>query len=284
MQWEGRRKSSNMEDRRGMRTTGKVATGAGIIGILFLLIQAFMGGDSAQLVQALQEQVVQGGGVETVTEELSEEDKRLGDFVGTVLADTEDVWHKLFKENGATYKEPKLILFRDAVRSACGGANSNSGPFYCPADETIYMDLSFFDVLVNRFGAKRGDFAIAYVIAHEVGHHVQKQTGVLDKINQARNSMPKSQFTPLHVAMELQADFYAGVWAHHIRKYLDEKDFELALAAAASVGNDNIQKRTQGYVVEESFTHGSSEQRMYWLSRGFNTGDIRQGDTFAEIK
>lgn len=271
-----------MEDRRGMSTTGKVVAGGGSIGIIFLLIQAFMGGDASQLIQVLQEQAIQAE-AQTAGKELSAEDKRLGDFVATVLADTEDVWHKIFRENGSTYREAKLVLFRDAIRSGCGGANSNSGPFYCPADETVYMDLSFFDVLVNRFGAKRGDFAIAYVIAHEIGHHVQKQTGVLAQINQARNSMPQSEFAPLHIAMELQADFYAGVWAHHVRKYLDEKDFELALAAAASVGNDNIHKKTQGYVVEESFTHGSSEQRMYWLSRGFKTGDIRQGDTFKEL-
>jgi predicted metalloprotease len=207
----------------------------------------------------------------------------MGDFAATLLADTEDVWHELFRQQGRTYREPQLVLFRGSVQSACGGASSSSGPFYCPADESVYMDLDFFEVLRTRFGAKGGDFAIAYVLAHEVGHHVQHQLGVLKKVHEMRRQLPEKEGNRVHVAMELQADFYAGVWAHHIRKYLEAGDMEEALSAAASVGNDAIQKRTQGYVVEESFTHGSSEQRMYWLNHGFETGDIREGDTFAAL-
>lgn len=282
MKWQGRRKSQNMEDRRGMGGAKTLAAGGGLIAIVFFLIQNFLGEDAAKIAQVVHTQVA---GTEQVDQrELTAEEQEMGDFMATILADTEDVWHEIFQENEGTYREPKLVLFSEAVQSGCGGANSNSGPFYCPADETIYMDLDFFSVLVERFGAKDGDFAIAYVLAHEVGHHVQKQTGVLQEINKLRNTLPSDEFNKHHVAMELQADFYAGVWAHHVRKFLDSKDFEIALSAAASVGNDNIQKRTQGYVVEESFTHGSSEQRMYWLNRGFEKGDIKFGNTFDEIE
>lgn len=286
MEWEGRRKSKNFEDRRGMSTTGKVATGGGIIGVLFLVIQMFLsGGDSQQLVGALQQQFLQGQQQTGVSnQELTAEEKREADFVATVLADTEDVWNKIFQENGAKYREPKLVLFKDAVQSACGGAKSSSGPFYCAADETIYMDLSFFNVLTERFGARNGEFAIAYVIAHEVGHHVQKLTGVLQKVHQIRANGPKKEGQRNYIAMELQADFYAGVFAHHISKYLSQADIEIALSAAAAVGDDNIQKRTRGYIVEESFTHGTSEQRQYWLAKGMKTGDIAQGNTFDVIK
>ncbi len=280
MKWEGRRKSSNMEDRR-MSNTGKVAVGGGLAGILFLILQLLMGGDSQDLLQSLESQLNPQGGVSTT--ELSDEDRRLGDFVATVLADTEDVWHKLFRQNGASYREPKLVLFRDAVTSACGGASSSSGPFYCPADETVYMDLAFFELLKTRFGARGGDFAIAYVIAHEIGHHVQNLSGTVRRVQEMKRGMSVAEGNKVQVAMELQADFYAGVWAHHIKKYIDENDIEEALSAAAAVGNDAIQKRTRGYVVEESFTHGTSEQRMHWFRHGFRTGDLREGDTFSKI-
>jgi uncharacterized protein len=283
MKWEGRRKSSNMEDRR-MSTTGKVAVGGGLIGILFIIMQLISGGDSEQLSALIESQLSQTQEQSSGQPELSPEDKRLGEFVATVLADTEDVWHKLFRESGAQYREPKLVLFRGSVKSACGGATASSGPFYCPADESVYMDLDFFDILRDRFGAKGGDFAIAYVIAHEIGHHVQHQNGVLRKVHELRQQLSQAEGNKVHVAMELQADFYAGVWAHHVRKYLDRGDIEEALSAATSVGNDAIQKRTQGYTVPESFTHGTSEQRMYWFKHGFDTGDIREGDTFAQVK
>lgn len=285
MKWEGRRQSKNFEDRRGMSTTAKVATGGGLIGVVFLIIQMFMGGgDSAQLVNALQQQLSQGQSQSQPAKELTAEQQRDAQFVATVLADTEDVWNKIFAENGAKYREPKMVLFSDAVQSACGGASSSSGPFYCAADETIYMDLSFFKVLTERFGAKNGEFTIAYVIAHEVGHHVQKLTGVLQKVHQVRANGPKKEGQRMYIAMELQADFYAGVFAHYISKYLSQNDIEIALSAAAAVGDDNIQKRTQGYVVEESFTHGTSEQRQFWLAKGMKTGDISQGNTFDLIQ
>lgn len=282
MKWEGYRKSKNFEDRRGMGTTGKVVAGGGAIGIIFLIIQMFLGGDTEQLAQALESQLNQSGQVQS-GQELTPEEQKMGDFCSTVLATTEDVWHQIFRKNGATYREAKMVLFSGGVRSACGGASSSSGPFYCPADETVYMDLSFFDLLKQRFGAKGGDFAIAYVIAHEIGHHVQHQQGILAKVQNTRRQLPEEEGNKVHVAMELQADFYAGVWAHHIKQFLEEGDFAEALDAAAVVGNDYMQKRTQGYVVPESFTHGTSEQRMYWLTRGFKTGDIASGDTYAEL-
>jgi uncharacterized protein len=282
MKLDDYRKSDNFEDRRGMSTTGKVAAGGGLIGIIFLVVQLFLGGgDSAQLVDALQNQMTQTS--ETPAKELTAEEKAMGDFVSKVLAGTEDVWGKIFEEHGSTYREPKLVLYSGSTKSACGGASANTGPFYCPADEAVYMDLDFFHVLRDRFGAKGGDFTIAYVIAHEVGHHVQHLQGILTKVHQLR-SQGGEEGQKAYIAMELQADFYAGVWANHMKNYLSEGDIEEALSAAASVGDDNIQKRTQGYVVEESFTHGTSEQRKYWLARGIKTGDIAYGDTFSEIK
>jgi uncharacterized protein len=245
MKWEGRRQSKNFEDRRGMGTTGKIAAGGGAVGLIFLLIQLFLGGDSEQITKALESQLNQqtASGAQT---ELTPEEKKMGEFVSTVLADTEDVWNQIFRAGGAKYKEPKMVLFKDGVRSACGGASSSSGPFYCPADETVYMDLSFFNMLRQKFGARGGDFAIAYVIAHEIGHHVQHQQGILKEVQKVRQQLPQAEGNKVHVAMELQADFYAGVWAHHIKNYLEEGDLEEALNAAAVVGNDNMQKKMQG--------------------------------------
>lgn len=264
-----------------MGTTGKVAVGGGVVGIIFLVIQMFLGGgDNAQLVDAIQQQLNQP--VAEQGKELTQEEKEMGDFVSQVLAGTEDVWGHIFRENGSSYRQPKLVLYSGTTKSACGGASANTGPFYCPADESVYMDLDFFHVLRDRFGAKGGDFAIAYVIAHEVGHHVQHLQGVLSQVHQIRQRGGE-EGQRAYIALELQADFYAGVWAHHMKDYLSEGDVEEALSAAASVGDDNIQKRTQGYVVEESFTHGTSEQRTFWLARGIKTGDIKYGDTFREL-
>jgi predicted metalloprotease len=282
MKWEGRRKSDNFEDRRGMGTTGKVAAGGGVIGVLFLLFQLFMGGDSTQITQALENQLNQQTSSGTPAQELTAEEKVVGDFVSTVLASTEDTWNKLFTAKGMTYREPKMVLFKDVIHSACGGANSNTGPFYCPGDETLYMDMSFFNTLRDRFGAEGGDFAIAYVIAHEVGHHVQHQLGVLDKSQNMRRQLREAQANKVQVATELQADFFAGVWAHYEQKYLDEGDVQEAINAAAAVGDDNIQNSTQGYTRPETYTHGTSQQRMEWFTRGFKTGDITVGDTFKE--
>lgn len=280
MKWEGRRKSSNVEDRR-MSTPQKVAIGGGLATIIILLLQLFMGDDGRNIAEALQNQLQQQEGTTEAAQPLSEEDRRLGDFVATVLADTEDVWHKLFREQGGQYREPRLVLFRDAVHSKCGGATAQSGPFYCPADETVYMDLSFFELLRTRFGAQGGDFAIAYVIGHEIGHHVQHLMGTLRKSHELRQQLTSTEQNRLQVSIELQADFYAGVWAHHNRKYLEAGDIEEAMSAAAAVGDDAIQIRTRGHVIEENFTHGTSEQRKAWFMRGYQSGDILDGDTFA---
>ncbi|MBK8517354.1 MAG: neutral zinc metallopeptidase [Saprospiraceae bacterium] len=284
MKWEGRRQSENVEDRRGLGTTGKVVAGGGAVGIIFLLIQLFLGGDDGQIMQQLENQMNQGGGSQAPTE-LTAEEKVVGQFISTVLADTEDIWKKLFQEKGMVYKEPKLVLFKDVTRSACGGASGSTGPFYCPGDETVYIDMSFFNTLKQRFGAKGGDFAIAYVIAHEIGHHVQNQMGILRETQNLRQRLNEAQGNQVQVATELQADFLAGVWAHHINKYLEAGDAEEAINAAAAVGDDNIQNNTQGYTVPETYTHGTSKERMYWFNRGYQSGNIDDGDTFgAKLK
>lgn len=283
MKWEGRRQSKNVEDRRGMGNTGKVVAGGGLIGIILLLINIF-GGEGAQNLTPILEQLnQQQQSTATPSQPLSEEDEKMGQFVSTVLADTEDVWHKIFEENGMTYKEPGMVLFRGSVQTECGGATSASGPFYCPADQKIYMDLDFFDELQTRFGAQGGDYAIAYVIAHEVGHHVQTLLGTSGKVRQLQQKLSKAEGNKLSVSLELQADFYAGLWTHYNRKYLEEGDIEEALSAAHAVGDDAIQKKMQGHVVPDSFTHGTSEQRVKWFGKGFKTGDIKQGDTFAAL-
>jgi predicted metalloprotease len=282
MKWEGRRQSKNVEDRRGMGNTGKVVAGGGLIGIIILLINIF-GGEGAQNIAPILEQIQQQQSAETPTQPLSEEDEKMGQFVATVLADTEDVWHKIFEENGMSYKEPGMVLFRGSVQSACGGATSASGPFYCPGDQKIYMDLDFFDELQTRFGAQGGDYAIAYVIAHEVGHHVQTLLGTSGKVRQLQQKLSKEEGNKLSVSLELQADFYAGLWTHFNSKYLEEGDIQEALSATHAVGDDAIQKKMQGHVVPDSFTHGTSEQRVKWFGKGFKTGDIKQGDTFAAL-
>lgn len=278
MKWKGRRKSSNVEDRRGRSTGGKVAIGGGIIGLIFLAIQLFSGGDTAEILDQFQDQAPA-----TEERELTAEEKELGDFAATVLADTEDVWNQIFEQNGSSYREPGMVLFTDAVRTACGGASSASGPFYCPADEKIYMDLVFFEELRTRFGAEGGDFAIAYVIAHEVGHHVQTLLGTSQKVRRLQQEKSQADANELSVALELQADFYAGVWTRYNQQYLEEGDIQEALSAASAVGDDAIQRKTSGRVVPDSFTHGTSDQRMKWFMKGYKTGDPQQGNTFQEI-
>ncbi len=283
MKWQGRRQSDNVEDRRGMSTGGKVVAGGGVIGIIILLLNLF-GGENAQMLTPVLEQMnQQQSTTQTQTRELTEEEKALGDFVETVFADTEDIWGKIFQENNIDYRQPKMVLFTDAVETACGSATAASGPFYCPGDEKVYMDLVFFNELQTRFGAKGGDFAIAYVIAHEVGHHIQTVLGTSNKVRQLQQNMNQVQANKLSVALELQADFYAGVWTKHNQQNLDIDDIDEALSAAQAVGDDAIQSRMQGHVEPESFTHGTSEQRKYWFMKGYKTGDIRQGDTFAEL-
>lgn len=284
MKWSGRRESDNVDDRRSI-SGGKIAVGGGVIGLIIIVINMFMGGDSSQLLDQVQQQMQQQGG-QTESQPLSAADEEMGRFVKVVLADTEDVWRQIFEENGMTYQEPKLVLFRNAVETACGGATSASGPFYCPGDRKVYMDLGFFEELKNRFGAQGGDFAIAYVIAHEIGHHVQTLLGTSAKMREQQQGLSEAEANKLSVALELQADFYAGLWAHYGEKknhFLEAGDIEEALSAANAVGDDAIQKKMQGQVYPDSFTHGTSEQRMQWFKRGFNSGDIRQGDTFKEL-
>ena len=277
MKWQGRRKSRNLEDRRGMGTTGKVAAGGGAVAVIIVLLQLFGGDTGKQLAPVLEQFNNSHVSQSTQQRKLTEQEMLLGDFTGTVLADTEDVWNRLFREYGlGNYKEPNMVLFTDAVTSRCGNATSASGPFYCPGDQKIYMDLRFFNELRTRFGAKGGDFAIAYVIAHEVGHHIQTILGVSSKVRQLQSQSDLKGANQLSVAMELQADFYAGLWAHHNRKYLQEGDIEEALSAANAVGDDTIQRTTRGSVNSDSFTHGTSQQRMQWFMKGYRSGDLRQ--------
>lgn len=283
MKWQGRRQSDNVEDRRSISGGGKAIIGGGVIGIIVLLLNVF-GGETGQQIAPILEQM-QGGGQQTeAAAPLSEEDKKMGAFVGVVLADTEDIWSKIFAEHGMTYEKPKLVLFKGGIQTACGGASSASGPFYCPGDRKVYMDLGFFEELQSKFGAKGGDFAIAYVIAHEVGHHIQTLMGTSSKMRQMQQGKSEAEANKLSVALELQADFYAGVWAHYNKTNLDTGDIEEALSAANAVGDDAIQSKMQGHVVPDSFTHGTSEQRMYWFNKGFKSGDITQGTTFEEIR
>lgn len=282
MKWLGRRQSDNVEDRRGF-SGGKAVLGGGVIGIIILLLNVF-GGETGKTVGSALEQL-QGSPQQTETAApLSAADKEMGDFVRVTLAYNEDIWGKIFAENGMTYKNPKLVLFRGSVQTACGGASSASGPFYCPGDQKVYMDLDFFDELKTKFGAKGGDFAIAYVIAHEIGHHVQTLLGTSAKMREAQEGKSEAEANKLSVALELQADFYAGVWTHYNKENLDTGDIEEALSAANAVGDDAIQSKMQGQVVPDSFTHGTSEQRMYWFKKGFSSGDIHQGNTFNKVR
>lgn len=285
MKWKGRRQSSNVEDRRGMSSKGKLAAGGGIIAVVVVLLQLF-GGETGQQIAPILETISKSQSISQPTEQraLTDEEKELGEFMNVVFADTEDIWNQIFREyNLGKYKEPKMVLFTDGVSTACGSATSASGPFYCPADQKVYMDLVFFNELQTRFGAKGGDFAIAYVTAHEIGHHVQTLLGTSQKVRQLQGQTNAAGANKLSVAQELQADFYAGVWAHYNKEYLEEGDIEEALSAANAVGDDAIQKRMQGHVQPDSFTHGTSEQRMYWFMKGYKTGDIKQGDTFSEL-
>lgn len=279
MKWEGRRQSSNVDDRRGISGKGGLLAGGGIVGIIVVLLQLF-GGETGQQVASVVNQVA-GGNQTQQTErvELTAEQKKIGEFTATVLADTEDVWEKVFAENRlGTYEKPTLVLFTASVNTGCGQASSSVGPFYCPADHKLYMDMDFFEELKTRFGAKGGDFAIAYVMAHEVGHHIQTLLGTSQQVRRQQQGLSQAAANKWSVAQELQADFYAGVWAHHNQKYLDVDDIDEALSAANAVGDDAIQKRMQGHVVPDSFTHGTSEQRKYWFIKGYKTGDINEGN------
>ncbi|HEY0434450.1 MAG TPA: neutral zinc metallopeptidase [Chitinophagaceae bacterium] len=281
MRLDGERESSNVDDRRGMSTGGGVAIGGGIIGVIFLVVKLLMGGDVSQ---DLPQQQGQNQSAQLSPDQQAADDRRAS-FVRKVLASTEDVWDSIFSAQGKDYRKPTLVLFRDNVQSACGLASAASGPFYCPGDQEVYIDLSFYQELEDRFQAP-GDFAEAYVIAHEVGHHVQKLLGISDRIDNIRQGVSEGESNKYSVMMELQADFLAGVWAHHaqrMKNILDPGDLEEALNAANAIGDDKLQKQSQGYVVPETFTHGTSKQRMYWFKRGFDTGDMSKGDTFHEM-
>lgn len=274
MKWRGRQGSGNIEDRRGM-SPGRMVAGGGIGTIVLAIIVLLLGGDPSQLLN-MQE------GTSTEQVATTPEEDEMAQFVSVVLKDTEVVWGKLFEQSGSAYRQPTLVLFRDRVESACGLASAASGPFYCPTDEKLYIDLSFCDQLKTRFGAQ-GDFAVAYVIAHEVGHHVQKLLGILDKVHDQGARLSESRANQLNVRLELQADFLSGMWAHYaesVLNTLDEGDIEEALNAAAAVGDDKLQMKSQGRVVPDAFTHGTSAQRKEWFGKGYRTGDIKQGDTF----
>lgn len=279
MKWKGRRASSNVEDRRGMGGGGKTLIGGGLGGIIILLIFTFLGGNPGEL---LGNMAGTDSGTAVPYEE-SEQEKELADFVSVVLADTEEVWTEIFEEQGLQYEEPTLVLYSGSVQSACGAASSSVGPFYCPGDQKLYIDLSFYEELQRKFQAPV-DFAMAYVIAHEVGHHVQTLLGTTEEIMPLRQRMSEEKFNQYLVRFELQADYYSGVWANHAQGmgYLEEGDLEEALNAATAVGDDTLQKRAQGYVVPESFTHGTSEQRKSWFYKGFQNGTIEGGDTFKQ--
>ena len=280
MRWESGRRSTNVEDRRGMGVGGAGMIGGGGIGMLLLvLLISFITGQNP--LELLQDTGTTAPAGDAAPAGAPPADDPQAQFVSAVLADTEDTWRRIFRENGTTYEEPRLVLFEQAVRSACGTASSAVGPFYCPADRRVFVDLSFFRELDRRFGAP-GDFAQAYVIAHEVGHHVQTLLGVSNKVNAARSRMSEAEANELSVRQELQADCYAGVWGHHANRknLLDPGDIEEGLRAAAAIGDDRLQSQSQGHVVPDSFTHGSSAQRQRWLGIGLQSGDVNRCDTF----
>lgn len=280
MQWRGRRQSGNVEDRRGSGGGGfgglPIKGGLGLV-VVIIVIGLITGRNPLSLLQQIP--LDTGPSVsQSAPYQSTPEEEELSQFVKVVLADTEDVWNQLLTD----YREPTLVIFSGSVQSGCGSADASTGPFYCSADEKLYIDLSFYEDLKSRFGAP-GDFAQAYVIAHEVGHHVQHLLGITDKVHAMRGELSEEEYNKLSVKLELQADFLAGVWANHANKMtqmLEEGDYEEAMNAASAIGDDRLQKQARGYVVPDSFTHGTSEQRQRWFNKGFKTGDLNQGDTF----
>lgn len=280
MLWEGGRESENIEDRRG--GGGGLAVGGGIGTLVIALIVYLLGGNPNAVLNssAVQQQP---------TQQTAPANDQTTKFVRTILAETEDVWGQLFQNMNRTYTDPTLVLFNEVTQSACGSASQATGPFYCPGDSKVYLDVSFFNELSDRFGAP-GEFASAYVIAHEVGHHVQHLLGITDKVDAQRGRLGEKAMNALSVRLELQADFFAGVWAHYEaqqrsatdpnKMVIEPGDIQSALNAASAIGDDRLQKEAQGYVVPDAFTHGTSAQRVRWFKRGYETGDIRQGDTF----
>ena len=277
MKWKGRAKSSNVEDRRGRGVGGAAIGGLGGFGIIIMIIYALLGGNPGDIMQS-----IDPGQTQNVPYEATQEEEELAEFVSVVLADTEVVWNDIFADLGKEYDEPKLVLFTGSVQSACGVAGSSTGPFYCPGDKNVYIDLSFYNELKTQFKAP-GDFAMAYVIAHEVGHHIQNELGIIAQMDEIRGKVSKEEYNKYNVRLELQADYLAGVWANHVQgqNLLEEGDLEEALTAASAVGDDRIQMQSQGYVVPDSFTHGTSEQRKRWFYKGYEAGDLSQWDTFS---
>ena len=285
MKWTNDR-SDNVEDRRGKGGGRGMMIGGGLGTVVIALIVMFLGGDPLAV---LNNSGVMQGQAQTEQRQLTEEELKTYEFVRMVTAETEETWMEIFEEHGLEYRKPKVVMFEQVTQSGCGTAQAAMGPFYCPADETIYMDMSFFNELQSKYGAKVTEFSVAYVMAHEVGHHVQNLLGTLQKSDKMRRSgrFSEAEINKNSVAVELQADFYAGVWArrsNNRENFLDSKDIDAAISAAEAVGDDNIQKRSQGYVNQEAFTHGSSAQRKEWFMKGYNTGDIRQGNTFEALR
>jgi uncharacterized protein len=278
MLWQGQRESDNVEDERGSGGGGgRIVLGGGIGTVILVVLYLLLGGNPQALFNSQQAQLPQSAQFDNQAprDEASK-------FVAVVLADTEDAWHEIFRQMGREYEDPKLVLFTDMIQSGCGFASGATGPFYCRGDRHVYIDLGFFRQLQERLGAG-GDFAEAYVIAHEVGHHVQNLLGITDRVQAARRRVSEAEYNRLSVRLELQADFLAGVWARYadrVKHVVEAGDIEEAMRAASAVGDDRLQSRSRGYVVPDSFTHGTSEQRVRWFRRGYETGDLSQGDTF----
>lgn len=282
MRWKDGRRSSNIEDRRGARTPRIGVKGGGIGVILIALVAMYFGIDPSVILNSGLVEQTTGPVVTSEQRSTSPVEDQLADFVSVVLADTEDTWDSIFTSAGRTYEKPKLVLFTDAVQSACGYAQAASGPFYCPADRKVYIDLGFYRELKNKLNAP-GDFAQAYVVAHEIGHHVQNLLGISGKVQDKRSQMSQTEYNRLSVKLELQADCFAGLWAHHanrVRNILEPGDVEEALNAASMIGDDHLQKQSRGYVVPDSFTHGSSAQRVQWFRQGLASGSVSDCNTF----
>ncbi|HMU06296.1 MAG TPA: neutral zinc metallopeptidase [Kaistella sp.] len=283
MKWTNDR-SENVDDRRGSGGGGGLLVGGGLGTLIIAAIIFFLGGDPSAILSS----GMGSSGAQTEQRDLTPDELKVRDLVSMITKENEQTWSKIFQENGMQYRDPKVVMFESVTQSGCGTAQAAMGPFYCPADQTVYMDMSFFRELQQRFGAQVTEFSIAYVMAHEIGHHVQTLLGTTGKVDQLRASgrYSESEMNRVSVATELQADFYAGVWARQTdnrEKFLEPGDIESAISAAEAVGDDNIQRRSQGYVNQEGFTHGSSAQRKEWFMKGYNTGDIRQGDTFNAL-
>jgi len=277
MLWQGRRESDNVEDARGSGGGGRLVLGGGIGTVILVVLYLVLGGDPQALFNSQQAQLPQ-----TAQYDSQAPRDEASKFVAVVLANTEDAWNEIFRQMGREYQEPRLVLFTDMIQSGCGFASGATGPFYCPQDRRVYIDLGFFRELQQRLGAG-GDFAEAYVIAHEVGHHVQNLLGISDRVQAMRRRVSEAEYNQLSVRLELQADFLAGVWARYtdrVKHVVEAGDIEEAMRAAAAVGDDRLQYRSRGYVVPDSFTHGTSEQRVRWFRRGYETADLSQGDTF----